>query len=141
MRGLSVGTSSHGGDEPGHEPFEPRSGPVPPRDVDLAPIAVDGVEQSACDERRVGDDPVERPGNARALREARLSIKPGSTACTFTPRGASSAESERENASCACFEAEYGPSAKTPATETTFTTCEPAFRPGRNASVVQIEPR
>ncbi len=40
--------------------------------------------------------------------------------------------SDRENASCACFDAAYGPAganATVPATETTVTTCEPACRP------------
>ena len=36
---------------------------------------------------------------------------------------------EREKASCACFDAEYGPTAIMPAIETTFTTCEPSPRP------------
>ena len=40
-------------------------------------------------------------------------------------RWASSTAIERENASCACFVAEYGPTATVPATETMFTTCEP----------------
>ena len=49
--------------------------------------------------------------------------------CTRIPRGSSSEESDRENASCACFEAVYGPlepAATVPATETTFTTSEGA---------------
>ncbi len=68
-------------------------------------------------------------------------MKPGLTVCTTIPRGASSAEIDRENASWACFDAEYGPPATVPATETTFTTCEPCPSPGRNASVAQTEPR
>ena len=47
------------------------------------------------------------------------------------PRGASSRASERENASWACFDAEYGPTATVPATETMFTTWEPAVEPGQ----------
>src|SRR4051812_38401741 len=73
--------------------------------------------------------------------EPGVSTKPGLTVCTETPRAASSTATEREKASCACFDAEYGPTATVPATETTLTTCEPAPRPGRNASVVQTEPR
>ena len=57
------------------------------------------------------------------------------------PRGASSTAIERENASCACFDAEYGPTATVPATETTLTMCEPLPSPGRNANVDQTEPR
>ena len=38
-----------------------------------------------------------------------VSTKPGSTVCTRTPRSASRPVSERENASCACLEAAYGP--------------------------------
>jgi hypothetical protein len=52
----------------------------------------------------------------------------------------------RENASCACFDAEYGPDggkATTPETETMFTTSEgaAASRPGRNARRHQTLPR
>ena len=38
-----------------------------------------------------------------------VSMKPGLTVCTSTPRGASSSVSAREKASWACFDAEYGP--------------------------------
>ena len=50
---------------------------------------------------------------------------------------------EREKASCACFEAEYGPTATVPATETTFTRCDgaAASSAGRNASRHQTDPR
>ena len=70
-----------------------------------------------------------------------VSTKPGLTVCTEMPRGASSTAIVRENASCACFDAEYGPIATVPATETTLTTCDPGPRPGRNARSVQTEPR
>src|SRR5665213_1976107 len=70
-----------------------------------------------------------------------VSTKPGFTVWTEMPRGASSTAIERENPSCACFDAEYGPTATVPATETTFTTCEPCPSPGRNASVDHTEPR
>jgi hypothetical protein len=52
--------------------------------------------------------------------------------------------SERENASCACFEAAYGPAgakATVPATETTVTTCAPVWSPGSNARAHQTQPR
>ena len=55
-----------------------------------------------------------------------VSTKPGMTVCTWIPLAASSAAVERENASCACFAAEYAPAgakATVPATETRFTTC------------------
>ena len=55
-----------------------------------------------------------------------VSTKPGKSVCTWIPSGRSVAASERENASCACFDAAYGPAganAIVPATETTFTTC------------------
>ena len=57
------------------------------------------------------------------------------------PRGASSTVIERENASCACFDAEYGPPATVPAIYTTLTTREPRSSPGRNARSVHTEPR
>ena len=52
-----------------------------------------------------------------------MCTKPGLTVCTCTPRGRSSLATEREKPSCACFEAEYGPIATVPATETTLTRC------------------
>src|SRR5207247_9547270 len=54
-----------------------------------------------------------------------VSTKPGLTVWTRIPRGRSSAVIALEKASCACFEAEYGPdggNATVPATETTLTT-------------------
>jgi len=45
-----------------------------------------------------------------------VSTNPGKTPSTAIPRGASSAAIERENASWACFDAEYGPPATAPAT-------------------------
>jgi hypothetical protein len=61
-------------------------------------------------------------------------------------RGASSAEIERENASCACFDAVYGPDAPTaivPATDAIVTTSDGAARssPGRNARSDHTDPR
>ena len=53
-----------------------------------------------------------------------MCTNPGFTVCTWIPRGLSSRAIEREKASCACFEAEYGPTATVPATETTFTRCD-----------------
>src|SRR4051812_44337927 len=70
-----------------------------------------------------------------------VSTNPGLTVWTAMPRGASSTAIDRENASWACFDAEYGPPATVPATETMFTTCDPWPRPGRKASDVQTEPR
>ena len=66
--------------------------------------------------------------------------------CTRIPRGRSSAETERENASWACFEAVYGPAepaATVPATETTFATSEgaAASSAGRKARRHQTPPR
>src|SRR4051812_1544097 len=81
-----------------------------------------------------------RPKRARCGNPS-VSTKPGLTVCTLTSRAASSTASERENASWACFDAEYGPTATVPATDTTFTTWAPAPSPGRNASVVHTEPR
>ena len=54
-----------------------------------------------------------------------VSTKPGFTVCTLIPRVRNDADIARENASCACFDAEYGPlggKATVPATDTTFTT-------------------
>src|SRR5579875_2097073 len=70
-----------------------------------------------------------------------VSTKPGSTFSTCTPRGLSSTATEREKASWACFEAEYGPTANVPATEATVTTFEPSPSPGRSASSGHTEPR
>ena len=71
---------------------------------------LDGVEQPLDDERRVDDEPRARAAEAaRAAGSPRVSTKPGLTVCTAMPRGASSTAIERENASCACFDAEYGP--------------------------------
>ena len=84
-----------------------------------------------------------------------VSTKPGKSVCTWIPPGRSVAASERENASCACFEPAYGPAganAIVPATETTFTMwASPpaaALEPGRErarapdaAEVVRLESR
>jgi hypothetical protein len=79
-----------------------------------------------------------------------VSTKPGSTAWTAIPLPLSADARERENASCACFEAAYAPAgakATVPATEIMLTTCAPlppdaAQRsPGRNARVHQTPPR
>ncbi len=72
---------------------------------------------------------------------------PGLTVWTRIPRGASSAATPRENATCACFEAAYGPDEPpteyTPATEATLTTSEgaPASSSGRNARSDHTLPR
>jgi hypothetical protein len=68
------------------------------------------------------------------------------TVCTLMPRRRSDADMARENASCACFDAEYGPlggKATVPATETTLTTSEgrAASSAGRNARRHQTPPR
>ena len=68
---------------------------------------------------------------------------------TATPVPLSTAASERENASWACFDAAYAPAgakAVVPATEIMFTTCAPSpapahLRPGSNARVIQTLPR
>ena len=75
-----------------------------------------------------------------------MSIKPGITLWTVIPRPASSTPTDRENASCACFEALYGPDSPTeitPATDATLTTSAgaAASRAGRKARRHQIEPR
>src|SRR5712691_12301478 len=75
-----------------------------------------------------------------------VSTKPGFTVCTRTPRGRNCTDVARENASCACFDAEYGPdggNATAPATETTLTTSDgaAASSPGRNARRHQTLPR
>ena len=76
-----------------------------------------------------------------------VSMKPGITVSTWIPRRRSCADVARENASCACFDAEYGPDggkATVPATETMFTTCASgaaASSPGRNARRHQSPPR
>src|SRR6266511_431918 len=75
-----------------------------------------------------------------------VSTKPGLTVWTWIPRARSSAAVERENASCACFAAEYGPAganATVPATETMFTTSArpAASSAGRNARRHQTAPR
>ena len=63
------------------------------------------------------------------------------------PRGLSSAVTDRENASWACFEAVYSPDVPAPetapATETTFTTWDgrAASSAGRNARRHQTPPR
>ena len=85
------------------------NGAVPARHRDLAPVVLDRAEDPLDDERRVDREPSREPaamagGGSRASRS-----RPGLTVCTAIPRGASSTASERENASCACFDAEYGP--------------------------------
>ena len=78
-----------------------------------------------------------------------VSTKPGRSVCTRIPSGRSVAASDRENASCACFAAAYGPAgakAIVPATETTFTTWALSFvaaarSPGKNARAHQTPPR
>ena len=72
-----------------------------------------------------------------------VSTKPGLTVWTRIPRRPSSTAAVRENASWACFEAEYGPpgAATSPATETTFTTSAGGWSPGRNARTHQTPPR
>ena len=65
------------------------------------------------------------------------------------PLPRSAAASERENASCACFDAAYAPAgakAAVPATETRLTMCAPpsfaaASSPGISARVHQTPPR
>src|SRR5262249_55436278 len=69
-RALSAGTSSHGRDEAGDEPFEPRSRSIPARHEDLAAVLVDRIEQSSRHELRLGDDAVEQSRRAATLREA-----------------------------------------------------------------------
>ena len=70
--------------------------------------------------------------------------------CTAIPVPRSAAASERENATCACFEAAYAPAganATVPAMEARLTTCAPPSaaaaqrRPGSNARVHQTPPR
>ena len=74
----------------------------------------------------------QQPAEAAALREARRSRRSRGSRCAPRCRAARARRaSERENASCACFDAEYGPTATVPATETTLTTCEPAAEPGQ----------
>ena len=75
-----------------------------------------------------------------------VSAKPGLTVCTRIPSGRNSAATVREKASCACFDAEYGPlggPATTPETETMLTTSDGAAarRPGRNERSTQMPPR
>ena len=75
-----------------------------------------------------------------------VSAKPGSTVWTRTPRPRSCAAVARENASCACFDAAYGPDGgivTAPATETTLTTSDgaAASSAGRNARRHQTLPR
>ncbi len=72
-----------------------------------------------------------------------MCTKPGLTVCTWIPRGRSSLATEREKASCACLEAEYGPIATVPATETMFTTCDgaPVSSAGSKESRHQTDPR
>src|SRR5207249_8772880 len=59
------------------ECLQPRGGPVPARHVDLVPLALDGFEGAAGDERRVRDERRERKREASALREARRVDKGG----------------------------------------------------------------
>ena len=88
------------------------------------------------------DDPVGEPPEPAALREPGRVDEAGADRVHRARRAAaSSTATERENASWACLEAEYGPTATSPATETTLTRCEPAPSPGRKARSVQTEPR
>ena len=67
-----------------------------------------------------GGSATSRPPSRSELRRCSkpsVSIRPGLTVCTEMPLGASSTASERESASCACFDAEYGPPATVPATD------------------------
>src|SRR5439155_140235 len=87
-----------------------------------------------------------RRGRRSRCGKPSVSTKPGSTVWTLIPRPRSAGPIVRENASCACFDAVYGPdgpAAIVPATETTLTTSEgaPASRAGRNARRHQTEPR
>ena len=72
-RGSSAGTSSHGADEAGNEALDPRGRAVPARDEDLAPVVVDRVEQPLRDERRLGDEAIERPRHAACAAGSRAS--------------------------------------------------------------------
>ena len=77
-----------------------------------------------------------RSAARRAAGSPRSRRSPGLTVCTRMPRGRSCAAVARENASCACFDAEYGPlggNATVPATETTLTTSDGARRLERRA--------
>ena len=102
---------------------------------------LDGADDPLGDELRARDEPVERARAAVRCGKPGVSTSPGLTVCTEIPFRPSSTAIEREKASCACFEAEYGPTATSPAIETTLTRCEPAPRPGRNARRHQTEPR
>ena len=89
-----------------------------------------------------------RPGRSRPRRsqscgKPSVCTKPGLTVWTWIPRGRSSLATDREKASCACFDAEYGPTATVPATETTLTRCDgaPASSAGSKPSRHQTEPR
>ena len=73
-------------------------------------------------------------------------VKPGLIVCTRMPRRRSWTAVAREKASCACFDAEYGPeggNATSPATETMLTTSEgaAATSPGRKARRHHTPPR
>ena len=68
-------------------------------------------ERPLDDERGVGRRAARRAGtgSGSAAGSRAVSTKPGLIVCTEIPRRASSIATVRENASCACFVAEYGP--------------------------------
>ena len=129
MRGPT--SAGRGQTRSGRAPAARRRRPVPARHEDLAPVVLDALRGSARRRARAGDDPVEAVPEPGALREARRLDEARVDRVHRDPARPSSTAIERENASCACFEAEYGPTATRPATETTFTTCEPRAEPGQ----------
>jgi hypothetical protein len=100
-----------------------------PRNEELALARLHGVHDSLRDQLGLDDRPTEeRALEHRAAAGTLRSRRSLAGRCALELRAASSPVSERENASCACFEDAYGPAganATTPATETTLTTCEP----------------
>ncbi len=91
------------------------------------------------DPLRSDDERVAPAGAARLCGKPSVSTKPGFTVWTRMPRLRSWAAVARENASWACFDAEYGPeggNATAPATETMLTTSDGRRRlqPGQERS-------
>ena len=106
---------------------------VKPRHRRLAAIVLDGVEDVVGDLLRPDHESLHRLRQP-LLREALRLGEAGLDGVDADPRGRSSAATVRENASCACFDAEYGPlggPATTPGTETMLTTWEGAAARGR----------
>ena len=102
---------------------------------------LDRSEDPRGDERRIGDQPPAEPPEPAALLEA---FGLDQARVDRVDRDAARGELDRQRArerELACFDAEYGPPATVPATETMLTMCEPRPSPGRNARTVQSEPR